>query len=115
MKRIFPKRVVHDEQLKYIFNSLLEYAIPSIPPNGSIGFLTKSFDVPKETRTTIRTSSKEDGRYIEILIVFTGYKKPAEQLENVLGIRTLRQEESIELELRLIKEIIQKNQRKDEI
>ena len=52
---------------------------------------------------------KEDRGYIEILIVFTGYKKASEQLKNVLGIPAPQQEEAIELELRLIKEIIQKN------
>ena len=33
-----------------------------------------------------------------------------EKFENLLGISTIQQEEAIELELRLIKEIIQKNQ-----
>jgi nitrogen-specific signal transduction histidine kinase len=103
-----PETVVHDEQLRYIFNSLLQYAIPSIPPNGSIGFLTKSFNVQKQTGDD-KSILQKDGRYIEILIVFTGYKKPVEQLESVLGIPTIKQEESIELELRLIKEIIEKN------
>jgi nitrogen-specific signal transduction histidine kinase len=103
-----PETVVHDEQLRYIFNSLLQYAIPSIPPNGSIGFLTKSFNVQKQTGDD-KSILQKDGRYIEILIVFTGYKKPVEQLESVLGIPTIKKEESIELELRLIKEIIEKN------
>ena len=52
---------------------------------------------------------QKDGKYIEILIVFTGYKKPVEQFETVLGIPAVQKEEAIELELRLIKEIIQKN------
>jgi len=43
------------------------------------------------------------------LIVFTGYKKPVEQFGTVLGIPAVQKEEAIELELRLIKEIIQKN------
>jgi len=47
---------------------------------------------------------------VEILIVFTGYKKPVEQFETVLGISAGQKEEVVELELRLIKEIIQKNQ-----
>jgi nitrogen-specific signal transduction histidine kinase len=103
-----PETIVHDEQLRYIFDSLLQYAIPSIPPNGSIGFLTKSLDDQKETEDH-KSLTKNDGRYIEILMVFTGYKKPTEKFENVLGISTLQREEAIELELRLIKEIIQKN------
>jgi nitrogen-specific signal transduction histidine kinase len=103
-----PETVVHDEQLRYIFNSLLQYAIPAIPPSGSIGFLTKSLDVQRQTEDD-KAVLQTDGRYIEVLVVFTGYKKQVEQLETVLGIPALRQEESIELEMRLIKEIIEKN------
>jgi nitrogen-specific signal transduction histidine kinase len=103
-----PETVVHDEQLRYILNSLLQYAIPSIPPNGSIGLLTKSFDIQEGTGND-RTLVQKDGRYIEIMIVFTGYKKPMEPLETVLGIPATQKESMVELELRLIKEIIQKN------
>lgn len=103
-----PETVVHDEQLRYIFNALLQYALPSIPPHGSMGILTNSFDHPKETPAD-RKFHQRDGRYLEILVVFTGFKKPAEQFETVLGIPVFQKEENVELELRLIKEIIQKN------
>jgi hypothetical protein len=43
------------------------------------------------------------------LIVFTGYKRPIEKFQTVLGISDVQKEEAIELELRLVKEIIQKN------
>lgn len=104
-----PETVVPDEQLRYILNALLQYALPSIPPNGSIGLLTKSFDLQTEMPDDKKIYQK-DGRYIEILIVFTGYKKPVEQFETVLGIPPVQKEEAVELELRLIKEIIKKNQ-----
>jgi nitrogen-specific signal transduction histidine kinase len=103
-----PETIVHDEQLRYILNSLLQYAIPSIPPSGSIGFLTKSFNMQEETSGN-QTFMQKDERYIEIIIVFTGYKKATEAFETVLGVPAIRQEEAVELELRLIKEIIQKN------
>jgi hypothetical protein len=103
-----PETTVHEEHLRYIVNSILQYAIPFIPPNGSIGLLTKSAGVQKETSKD-QDLAQENGRYIEILIVFTGFKKSAEQFEAVLGIPAIQQEEAIELELRLIKEIIQKN------
>jgi nitrogen-specific signal transduction histidine kinase len=103
-----PETAVHDEQLRYILNALLQYAVPSIPPNGSIGFLTKSFEAERETAEDKKTI-RRDGKYIEILIVFTGYKKPSEKFETVLGIQGSQKEEAVELELRLIKEIIQKN------
>lgn len=104
-----PETVVPDEQLRYILNALLQYALPSIPPNGSIGLLTKSFDLQTEMPDDKKIYQK-DGRYIEILIVFTGYKKPIEQFETILGISAVQKEEAVELELRLIKEIIKKNQ-----
>jgi nitrogen-specific signal transduction histidine kinase len=104
-----PETIVHDEQLRYILNTLLQYVIPSILPNGSIGILTKSFDLQKEP-PDVKTFHQKNGGYMEILIVFTGYKKPVEQFETVLGIPAVQKEEAIELELRLIKEIIQKNQ-----
>jgi nitrogen-specific signal transduction histidine kinase len=108
-ERDLPETVVHDEQLRYIFNALLQYAIPSIPPHGSIGILTKSLDHPKETSGDGKFH-QQDGGYLEILVVFTGFKKPVEQFEAVLGIPVFQKEEAVELELRLIKEIIQKNQ-----
>jgi nitrogen-specific signal transduction histidine kinase len=109
LEKDLPETVIHEEQLRYILNSLLQYAIPFIPPNGSIGFLTKSFFVQREAGVN-KTLARKDGNYIEILIVFTGYKKPVEQLDTVLGIPTIEQEGGVEFELRLVKEIIKKNQ-----
>ena len=104
-----PETIVHDEQLRYILNTLIQYAIPSIPPNGSMGFLTKSLDLSAQTAPD-KKRYQRDGTYVEILIVFTGYKRPVEQFENILGIHEFQKEEAMELELRLIREIIQKNQ-----
>jgi nitrogen-specific signal transduction histidine kinase len=104
-----PETTVHDEQLRYIFNALLQYSIPSIPPSGTIGILTKSLDLQTEPANG-KTYHQKNGGYVEILIVFTGYKRPLEQFEAVLGISTAQKEEAVELELRLVKEIIQRNQ-----
>jgi nitrogen-specific signal transduction histidine kinase len=103
-----PETVVHDEQLRYILNALLQYALPFIPLNGTLGFLTKSSAIQEEMAEDEKIIQR-DGRYVEILIVFTGYKKPIEKFEMVLGILEPGKEEAVELELRLIKEIIQKN------
>ncbi len=104
-----PETIVHDEQLRYILNTLIQYAIPSIPPNGSMGFLTKSLGL-SEQATTDKRRYQKDGTCVEILIVFTGYKKAIEQFEDVLGISAPEKEEAMELELRLIREIIRRNQ-----
>jgi nitrogen-specific signal transduction histidine kinase len=103
-----PETIVHEEQLRYILGSILQYAISSVPPKGSIGFLTKSSNTHKKTPVE-RGLPKEERGQIEIIVVFTGYKKQSEPLRNVLGIPTPQQGERVELELRLLKEIIQKN------
>jgi nitrogen-specific signal transduction histidine kinase len=104
-----PETIVHEEQLRYILNSILQYAISSIPPQGSIGFLTKSLSVQKGVGED-QALVEKNGGLIEIMIVFTGYKKSVEKFDSLLGVPVLQQEEAIELELRLIKEMIQKNQ-----
>lgn len=103
-----PETIVHDEQLRYILDTLFQYALASVLPDGSIGCVTKSFDLPSAMIDGRAVSKKED-RCVEILILFTGYRTSAERLESVLGISLPDQEAAIELELRLVKEIIQKN------
>jgi two-component sensor histidine kinase len=103
-----PEVIVSEEQLKYIFNSLLEYFLPSIPLHGSIGLLTKSLNTHKEIEPN-KTLLDQERALIEIMMIFTSYKKSSESLKNVLGIPFPQEEEPIELELRLIKNIVQNN------
>ncbi len=103
-----PETTIHDEQLRYVLDSLIRYVIPSIHPQGGMGLLTKSSNRKKEAGDG-KPSPTKDGRCIEILLVFTGFKKPIEQFETVLGIPAIQGKEMIDFELRLIKEIIQKN------
>jgi hypothetical protein len=56
-----------------------------------------------------QTGAEREERCLEILIVFTGYRTSAERFETVLGISPFQQDDSIELELRLVREIIEKN------
>ncbi len=104
-----PETIVHEEQLRYIFNSVVEYAIPLTFAGGSIGFLTKSFSTEKELGDS-KSPVLKDGRYVEIVVIFTGSKKPAEKVEAVLGTAAKSKEEEIDLKLLLVKEIIRKNQ-----
>jgi nitrogen-specific signal transduction histidine kinase len=101
-----PETTVHEEQLRYILSSLLQYAIPSVPLHGSIGLLTKSTPTEPEKEKPLL---QKNGRFVEIMVIFTGLRKSSEPFESVLGIPTAGKDAAIELELRLIKEIIQKN------
>jgi hypothetical protein len=104
-----PETILHDEHLRYILNALLQYALPSIPPAGSIGFLTRSLD-PLRRADENETVAEKNGRWIEILIVYTGYRKWVESFESPPRPSPTDQERRIELELRLVREMIQKNQ-----
>jgi nitrogen-specific signal transduction histidine kinase len=103
-----PETVLHEEQLRYVFNSILQYAIAAIPPNGSIGLLTKLYDHPK-TVGEKKGSSPKDERYVEILFGFTGYKKPMVSLDGGFKNTALQRDEAMDLVLRLVREIVQKN------
>jgi len=104
-----PETILPDEQLRYILNSVIECVFLSIPLNGSIGFLTRSFDIEGLTSEEKRELQK-DGHYLEILVVSTSYEKLGEQTEVVPGIPIRpQQEEATELILKLAKEIIKKN------
>lgn len=103
-----PETILHEEQLRYILTSLIQYALPSIPTSGSIGFLTKSLEDQKGNGGRQSPSSRER-KYIEILMVFTGYKKPTDPMDTLLGLPSSRPEELTDLEIRLIKEMIERN------
>jgi hypothetical protein len=104
-----PESVLPDEQLRYILSSVIQYVLLSIPLNGSIGFLTRSFDTETLTSEEKRELQKE-GKYLEILVVFTSHETSDEPNEVVPGIPPQpRQEEATELILKLAKEVIKKN------
>ncbi len=106
-----PETMIHDEQLRYIFHSLLQYVLPFLPPHGSIGFLTKLFLEPKQSKEEGVRLDKER-EWIEILMIFTSTKKMMGSYETVFGISSPQPEEPEELELRLIHEILRKNKGK---
>jgi len=108
-ERDLPETSVPDEQLRYILDSVIQYTLLSMPSNGNIGFLTRLFDFGV-FKGKERGRLQKDGKYIEILVVSTGYEKAGEEVGIVPGISNYYQEEeAIELILKLAKEIIKKN------
>jgi signal transduction histidine kinase len=76
-----PETIVPDEQLRYILSSVFQYALANISPNLSMGLYTRSFVLEKEMGQGSALFQK-DGRYIEISVIFMGYKKPPRNDEN---------------------------------
>ncbi|MBP1699813.1 MAG: hypothetical protein H6Q41_5001 [Deltaproteobacteria bacterium] len=99
-----PETIVPDEQLRYIFSSVLEYALANVSPNLSMGLYTRSFTLEKEGEGP--DLIKKDSRYIEISLGFMGYRKPTDQ---GAGRTTLQKGEPLYLILRFVKEVVQRN------
>ena len=103
-----PETIVPDEQLKYIFDSVIQYAIHSVPHRSNIGILTRLFDI-ENLKEEEKALLQKDGKYLEILIIFTSHPKQIDQLGLVPGLPSLPKDETIDLVLQLVNEVIQKN------
>jgi hypothetical protein len=101
-----PETFIHTEQVRYILNSVLQYALVSTPINGTIGFLIKSFDFQNGSPDK-KALPERNGGYIEAAIAFTSHN--VEQLKDVSGTPTIEKDETLKLILKLVKEILQKN------
>jgi hypothetical protein len=103
-----PETSIHDEQVRFILNSVLQYAILSVPVKGTIGILVKSFNFQKGT-TDRKVSLEKNGRYVEVAVGFVGDKKFGEQSKGPSRISNNQKGEAIDLILKLVKEIMQRN------
>jgi hypothetical protein len=104
-----PETILPDEQLRYILNSVIEYVLLSMPLDGNVGFLTRIFDIEALTSEE-KVQLQKDGKYLEVLIVSTGYEKSGKEVEFVPVIPAHPpQEGATELILKLAKEIIKMN------
>jgi nitrogen-specific signal transduction histidine kinase len=106
-----PETVIPEVQLRYVLHSLMEYILSILPLRGSIGFLTKLVREAEETKETKGEGIRpvEERQRIEVLIVFTGFKRPSANYETIFGVLPTSPEEDEELELKLIHEIINRN------
>jgi len=105
-----PETIIPDEQLKYILNSVLQYAVISAPPNGNIEFLTKSF-ILQGGVAGAQPFLEKYGGYIEILVVFASDTRPARRSGTAPeGVPSLEEDQAFNLILRLVKEVVLMNQ-----
>lgn len=107
-ERDLPETFIHDEQMRFVLNSILQYAILSTPPGGTIGFLIKSFD-SHNGEPGKQISPERNGGYIEAAIGFTGDMEPSDPLKNAGGSPAVREQGATKLILQLVNEILQNN------
>ena len=105
--QVLPETFIHDEQVKFILNSILQYAMLSTPSNGSIGFLIKSFDV--QNGISEKKSPLEKNGYIEVVVGFMGGENPIRPADHPGSPSADPKEDTVNLILQLVKEILQKN------
>jgi nitrate reductase NapE component len=103
-----PETFIHDEQVRFILNSVLQFTILSTPLEGTIGFLIKSFDFLNGTPGK-KSSPERNGGYIEAAIGFMGGKDPTGQSKETSEKSALQKEEAPKLILQLVKEILHRN------
>jgi hypothetical protein len=103
-----PETIVPDEQLRFILDSVLQYAMASMPSDGNIEFLTKSYALRKESSEEAIT--EKDRKDIEVIVAFTSYKKPVEKSMEELRKPTPKEEFVSEALLRLVDATVKMNQ-----
>src|SRR4030043_962164 len=103
LEKSLPETAVPDDQLRYIVSCVLQYIMALIPVNGNLGVFTKNVVLQREM------GEDREWRFIEILVAYAGYRKPVEQFRSPLGIPAHQKEKILDLALRLVDEIVQRN------
>jgi nitrogen-specific signal transduction histidine kinase len=106
LKKDLPETTVSDEQLEYILDSLVRYALASMSFHATMGILTRSIVLRQEAD---EEESFQKSGHIEILLVFTDFSKLPDRSRQRLGIPTIPKDEPTDLPLLLIKEMVQRN------
>jgi hypothetical protein len=104
-----PNASVHIEELRFILNWILGYAIISAAPNQSIAFLTRSLEA-QEANEAIGSPQQRKAKCVEIVIASGHYQDSNKQLGVPPKINTAYNEGERSWILPLVDEIVQKNQ-----
>jgi len=108
LEKDLPETPVPDDQLRYILSCVLQYVMALIPPNRSFGLFTRSLTLRRETAVEAPLVKKE-GKYVQILIVYTGSKESMGQFRATSGMFAHRKKGILDLPLQLVDEIVQRN------
>lgn len=107
LEKDLPESAVPDEQLRYILSCVLQCVVALMPQNGYVGLFSRSITLQKESGAGQALRIKEE-KYIEIVIIHAGCKKPEEH-GTAVATPTRQKEETLDLGLRLVDEIVQRN------
>ena len=103
-----PNASVHIEELRFVLNWVLAYAIISAAPNLSISLLTRSLEA-QEANEAMRSPQQRGTRCVEIVIASGHYEDMSKQAEVPPKIKTAYNGGELSWILPLVDEIVQKN------
>jgi hypothetical protein len=101
-----PETIVPDEQLRFVLDSVLQYAIALVPSGGNIEFSARSINLPREG-VEDQEFFKRNGKFIEILVAFTSYR---EEPGKGLGVPSTQERVASNLIFRLVERVAKMNQ-----
>jgi hypothetical protein len=107
LEKDLPEIIVPDKQLRFILNSILQYAVTLMPSHETLGFLTQSFVL--QERPLEQTLFRKDETFVETTLFFTGFKGPVEPFGMGREIEAVQEKDSLDLILRLVKEMVHRN------
>ena len=102
-----PETVFHDEQVRFILNLLLQYAILSTPPRGSIDIVTQFVNNEKEQDLSSNDPLK--GKYSEVLISSSYPKYSLNESPGAPEVLRIERDSTSHFILRLVREMIGRN------
>jgi hypothetical protein len=101
-----PDTIVPDEQLRFILNSILQYAIAALSMEGSIEIST-SYRVLADEADEEKLLFLKDNRNVEIMITFSRLRRMGEHVTAEFALPSPKRE--LDLLLRLVHTLVQKN------
>lgn len=107
LEKDLPEIIVPDKQLRFILNSILQYAVTLMPSHETLGFLTQSFVLQEQHPE--KTLFRKDEPYVETTLFFTGFRRPVEPFGMGRETEPVQEKDSLDLILRLVKEMVDKN------
>jgi hypothetical protein len=103
-----PETFLHDEEVKFLLNSIVQYALFSTPPHGSIGFLTRILEAQRMEGGD-KVISLTGRKQIAILVAFTDHEEPFKETDRAPSEgKGVPKDKVHQIILLLIKEIIKK-------
>lgn len=103
LEKNLPETAVPDDQLRYVLSCVLQYVMAMIGVNGNLGLFSRQVVLQREA------DEDQEGRFIEILMVYAGHRKQTEPIGPPLGVSAQRKERTLDLALKLVDEIVQRN------